>query len=83
MATGHPLIVTDVGGNAEAVQNGYNGIVIPPFDAEALSEAIVEMYRYPQKRKKMGICSRKRAEQEFSLQRMVTNYEKYYEYLMV
>jgi len=78
MAMGLPLIVTDVGGNAEAVLNDYNGIVIPPCDADKLADAIVDLSSHIEKRKEMGTCSRKRIEQEFSLERMIQNYEDYY-----
>jgi glycosyltransferase involved in cell wall biosynthesis len=82
MAMGLPLIVTDVGGNSEAVRHGYNGIVIPAGDADALCAALLEMYRNPNKRKQMGQNSRIRAEQEFSIKQMIKKYEEYYEYLM-
>ncbi len=82
MAMGLPLIVTDVGGNAEAVRDGYNGLVIPPRDADALAVALVEMNRDPEKRKQMGKNSRLRAEQEFSVGKMIKNHEEYYEFLM-
>ena len=36
MASGLPMIVTDVGGNAEAVLNGKSGIVVPPHDSAPL-----------------------------------------------
>jgi glycosyltransferase involved in cell wall biosynthesis len=79
MAMGLPLIVTDVGGNAEAVRDGYNGIVIPPRDADALATALVKMHRDPEKRKQMGRKSRQRAEHEFRLGKMIKNYEQYYQ----
>jgi glycosyltransferase involved in cell wall biosynthesis len=82
MSMGLPLIVTDVGGNVEAVINGHNGIVIPPYDSSKLADAIVYLYTHPEKRKEMGMCSRKRIEQKFSLEKMIKNYENYYEVVM-
>ncbi len=82
MATGLPLVVTDIGGNSEAVVNGYNGIVIPPNDSRALAEAIVDLYNHPEKRKAMGANSRKRVEELFSIEKMVQQYEAYYEKIM-
>lgn len=38
-----PCIVTDVGGNTEIVRDGVNGIVIPPYSAAAISDAIHKM----------------------------------------
>ncbi len=82
MAAGLPLIVTDIGGNAEAVLNGYNGIVIPPCDSDALADAIVRLYEYPVTRKEMGRLSRQRAEKYFTLQGMVQKHEELYKSLM-
>lgn len=82
MATGLPLVVTDIGGNSEAVVNGYNGIVIPPNDSRALAEAITELYLHPEKRKAMGANSRKRVEEVFSIEKMVQQHEEFYEKIM-
>ena len=82
MAMGLPLVVTDVGGNAEAVLDGYNGIVIPPYDSSKLADAIIYLYSHREKRKEMGCCSRKRIEQKFSLEKMIKNYEEYYSAVM-
>jgi len=40
MATGLPMIVTDVGGNAEAVAEGESGYVIAPGASAALAKAL-------------------------------------------
>src|SRR5207244_8680185 len=58
MATGLPMIVTEGGGNAEAVIDGENGIVIPPTDAEAFCAALVRIKSDPAARKAMGRRSR-------------------------
>jgi glycosyltransferase involved in cell wall biosynthesis len=82
MATGLPMIVTDVGGNAEAVINGYNGVVIPPGNVDALAEAIRDLVDHPSKREEMGRRSRQRVEEVFSVRKMVRSHETYYENLM-
>lgn len=38
-----PCLVTDVGGNGEIIENGKNGLVIPPFSADALAYALCKM----------------------------------------
>ena len=40
MASGLPLIATRVGGNPELVDEGINGQLVPPADADALTRAI-------------------------------------------
>jgi glycosyltransferase involved in cell wall biosynthesis len=41
---GTPVIVTNVGGLPEAVDDGRTGFVVPPEDAGALAEAILRFY---------------------------------------
>lgn len=45
MATGLPVVVTDVGGAAEWVKPGLNGWLVPPGDAAAIGEALLEAVR--------------------------------------
>ncbi len=78
MATGLPMIVTKVGGNAEAVIDGENGIVIPPVDTEAFRAALVRMHSDPAARRTMGRRSRELVEQRYSLQDMCRKHEALY-----
>lgn len=39
-----PLIITDVGGLSEAVENGVHGMIVPPNDARALTATLTEFY---------------------------------------
>lgn len=79
MATGLPMIVTNVGGNAEAVADGDNGRVIAPLDAEAFASAVVALYENPTQRAAMGRRSRQRVEQEFSLDHMWQEHARLYQ----
>ncbi len=78
MAMGLPLIVTDVGGNAEAVINDYNGIVIPPDRPDLLGEAIIRLHDNPQLRRTMGRRSLQRVRKEFTLEKMIRTHEHLY-----
>lgn len=42
-AAGRPVVVTDTGASREVVESGRSGIVVPPRDSKALSQAIVEI----------------------------------------
>jgi glycosyltransferase involved in cell wall biosynthesis len=81
MAVGLPLIVTDVGGNAEAVIDGVNGYVVPVGDAGALSAALIRMYQNREAQRAMGRASRQRAEERFSLDRMCAEHARLYQAL--
>lgn len=43
MATGLPVVATDVGGVAEVVDHGEAGVVVPPRDEEALRRAVASL----------------------------------------
>ena len=79
MAMAKPLVVTGVGGNKEVVIDGENGVIIPPRDYVKLTEAIISFYHSQANRKKMGEKGREIIEKYFSLQKMISNYEKFYE----
>lgn len=78
MAMGLPMIVSDVGGNAEAVVDGQNGFVIAPGDANGLCDALVNLYVNPEHRLLMGRKSRQIVEEKFSLVRMCNEHEAFY-----
>lgn len=82
MAVGLPLIVADVGGNREAVIDGYNGLVIPPNNANALAEAIWNIYHNKDRRREMDIRLHQGVEECFTLQKMINEHEKYYEFIL-
>jgi len=44
LAVGTPVIATSVGGVAEVVRDGENGLLVPPGDPAALSEAISRFF---------------------------------------
>lgn len=53
-AMGLPQIVTDINGSREIVINGENGLVVPPKDANALYEAMLQMLTDEPMRKSMA-----------------------------
>ena len=79
MAAGLPLLVTDVGGNPEAVVNGETGIVVPARDPQALADGIRELAADGAKRQRMGEAGLRRIRERFSLQHTVECYRQLYE----
>ena len=53
-----PCIVTDINGSREIIMNGFNGLIVPPRDADALCEAMKWMIENPEERKSMARVSR-------------------------
>jgi glycosyltransferase involved in cell wall biosynthesis len=54
MACGKPVIVSDIPGVREVVENGSSGILVPPGDSEALAQAIVKLLNEKDLRLKLG-----------------------------
>jgi glycosyltransferase involved in cell wall biosynthesis len=54
MAAGKPVVVTRAGGNVEAVDDGRNGLVVPPGDVGALARALLFLADHPDQRLAMG-----------------------------
>jgi glycosyltransferase involved in cell wall biosynthesis len=43
MSLNKPIIATDVGGIPEIINNGYNGLLIPPGNSEAIADACLKL----------------------------------------
>lgn len=61
MAAGLPLVCTPSGGLRDLVEDGVNGLVVPPRDAEAMASAIARLADDPPLREAMGARNRARA----------------------
>jgi glycosyltransferase involved in cell wall biosynthesis len=82
MAAGLPMVVTDVGGNAEAVSDGVTGLVVPASNAVALGEAILRLGLDTQLRRAMGRAARERVETVFPISKCVERYDALYRGLL-
>lgn len=77
MAAGLPMVVTDVGGNAEAVLDGVTGYVVPAHNPERLAEALLSVAQADD-RALMGDRGRRRVEERFSMNSCIDAYEALY-----
>jgi glycosyltransferase involved in cell wall biosynthesis len=65
------VVATDVGGTAEAVEDGHTGLIVPARDPGALAAAIVELLDDPARRARLGAEGRRRQLERFTEARMV------------
>lgn len=79
MASGLPVVATQVGGNPELVEPGRTGALVPPADPTALAAAIRNYLEDPVECRRQGWEARQTAERRFSLPVMVGNYLNVYE----
>lgn len=82
MASGLPVIATNVGGNPELVENGITGKLVPHSNPEALAEAIIDYAYAPKSALNAGRSARQTVEQRFSLDAMVGAYCELYDSLL-
>ena len=78
MATGLPVVATDVGGSPELVQPGLTGELVPSGDVEAMARAILRLCADRAVARAMGLAARRQAQQRFSLDAMVRAYGDLY-----
>lgn len=82
MAAGLPAVVTSVGGNAEVVEDGVSGMLVPARDAQALAKALSTLLNGHSRREEMGRAARERFDRYFSVQRFVEAHEYLYEEML-
>lgn len=78
MATGLPMIVTNVGGTPEAIGECEVGRMVPSRDPDTLALAIVELVKDPAARKRMGSAARSRVMHYFTFDKCATSYDETY-----
>ena len=71
-AVGRPIVTTNVPGCREVVKEGENGFLVPARDAKKLAAAIKKLTNNPKLLITMGKKSRLMAEQEFSIQKVIS-----------
>jgi len=82
-ACGLPVVATEVGGNGEVILNNKSGYVVPPGDSEALATAMVKMMALSEvERRAMGKAGRAHIEANYSLERVVDQWEELYRQLL-
>jgi sugar transferase (PEP-CTERM/EpsH1 system associated) len=82
MASGLPVVATDVGGNAELVVTGQTGALVPAENPDAMAQALLRYTSDAALRQEHGASGRQRVEQSFSIDNMVTRYTQLYESLL-
>jgi glycosyltransferase involved in cell wall biosynthesis len=70
-ASGRPLIATDMPGCREVIQDGINGLLVPPNDPARLAGAIEKLLENSELRSSMGQAGRQMVIEKFSNQRIV------------
>jgi glycosyltransferase involved in cell wall biosynthesis len=78
MATGLPVVASASGGNLELIEDKATGRLVKPASSEELAAVLLDYARDEKLRAAHGRAARARAEREYSLDRMLTDYQSLY-----
>jgi glycosyltransferase involved in cell wall biosynthesis len=81
MAAGLPVVATDTGGNPELIEDGGSGFLVPVNDHHALAEKISFLLANKDTAFAMGQRGKKIVEEKYSWDKIIKEYEAYYENL--
>jgi colanic acid/amylovoran biosynthesis glycosyltransferase len=82
MAMEIPVIVTEVGGMAEAITDGCEGYLVPPWQSHPMAEKIRTLIGDVDLRCRMGQAGRGRVEAQFNLQHQINVFIDQYQSLI-
>lgn len=77
MAMAKPVIVTDVNGARELVEDGKTGCIIPPKNPEAIAQTIRSIIDDPETMDRLGRSGKQRVAKHFTMDAMVDNLERH------
>ena len=78
-ATGLPIVATDVGGNAEIVQDEATGLLVPAGAPDAMATAMLRLFENEGARLEMGAAGRRWAQENGSIEYMSERYMALYQ----
>ena len=76
MASGIPIVASNVGGLPEVVIDGQNGLIVEKENPQKLAEAIIYLFDNPIEAGKMGERGRKMTEEKFAWEKIIEKFEK-------
>jgi glycosyltransferase involved in cell wall biosynthesis len=76
MALGRPVVASNVGGLAEAIDDEHTGLLVPPEDPAALAAALARLTQDPALRRRLGDAGPQRIEAEYHSEGMTDQYER-------
>ena len=83
MASGKPVLATDVGGVADLVTDGVHGRLVsrrtPAAVIDALADALIALAGDPDQRARLGAAGRERVREAYSHERLVADVDRLYE----
>ncbi|MFZ5516793.1 MAG: glycosyltransferase [Candidatus Zhuqueibacterota bacterium] len=82
MAAGCPVVATDVCGTPEIIDHEVNGLLVPPKDSLALSNAMTRIFDDAELRAKIVSNAHRTIEEKFHVKTMIENFDNLYQKLL-
>ncbi len=79
MATAKPVVVSDVPGIREVVEDGVEGLLADPMNPADIARKMATLLQNPKMRESMGDQGRRKVEETFAVAKVVDNLERFYE----
>lgn len=79
MGCGLPVIATNIGGAAEVIENGVDGILIDPNDIDAIAREVIDLATDVNSRSEIAERGRRNVRERFSAEMMVERHIELYE----
>jgi phosphatidylinositol alpha-1,6-mannosyltransferase len=71
MACARPIVASAVGGILDVITDGHDGLLTPPDDVDALTDALLSLLRSPDRRRALGEAARQTVQSCFTLENEV------------
>jgi glycosyltransferase involved in cell wall biosynthesis len=78
MALSRSIVATAVGGIPEVIQDGVNGLLVPPEDPAAIARAVVRLLRDPELRARLGAAAAAAVEERWNVRMTAGGYDLLY-----
>jgi glycosyltransferase involved in cell wall biosynthesis len=75
-ACGVPVVATRVGGIPETLRENESGLLVPPEDAPAMTDALLRLVTDASLRARMGVAGRAQAAERFATPRIVAEFAR-------
>jgi glycosyltransferase involved in cell wall biosynthesis len=71
MARACPIVATDIPPNAELIQDGVTGLLVPTHNPLAVAESVANLIQYPSKAQELGLSAQRIAKAKYGLDHML------------
>jgi glycosyltransferase involved in cell wall biosynthesis len=82
MACARPVVATAISGALDVVEDGVNGLLVPPHAPDQLAQAIFRLLKNPELGQQIGIAARQTIEARYSWQVVAQDYITQYQQLV-